>query len=114
MVLNDTQQTVRRVNYTVLLFCLLLSAVVMIAVVWILARAAGGADERTRPVLVRLAWVAAACVGLDALGLLWILLRWMRLRILPSAPLPEAPYIDAWSEAGKRIQPDEDDEDLRE
>ena len=107
---SDTQQTVRRVNYTVLTFCLLLSSAGMIAVVWVLARAAGSADEQSRPTLVRLAWTAAVCVGIDGLLLLWIFLRWMRLRILPPAPLPDTPYRDAWKEAGRRIQVDENDD----
>ncbi|MBN1941838.1 MAG: hypothetical protein JW849_00940 [Phycisphaerae bacterium] len=111
MVIDDTQQTVRRINYTVLTFCLLLVAGGMTAVVFVLARAAASAEGEARPWLFRLAWAAATCLGIDALLLLWILLRWMRLRMIPSAPLPETPYIDAWSEAGKRIQVDEDDDE---
>ncbi len=110
MVVSDTQQTVRRVNYTVLTFCLLLTSAIMVAMVWVLTKAAGNADEPTRRTLVRLAWTASACVGVNALLLLWIFLRWMRLRTLPRAPLPETPYKNAWKEAGKRIQVDENDQ----
>lgn len=111
----DTQQTVRRINYALLTFCLLLMAAGLTAVVWITTHAYASAEEPTRRLLFHLAWVAAATLGLTLLVLLWIVLRWGRLRIKPPIPLPETHYVDAWSEAGKRIRVDEafdeDDED---
>lgn len=109
MVVSDTQQTVRRINYTLLMFCMGITIAVLTFVIFSLARNLDNVPADKRPAMVRLAWVAVACLGLNVMVLLWIFLRWLRLRLTPTPPLPDAPYKDAWSEAGKRIQLDEND-----
>lgn len=109
---SDTQQTVRRVNYILLMFCMMLSIAGLSFTIFSIARSIESANEQMRPSMVRLAWVAVVCLGGNVLVLLWIFIRWMRLRLTPPAPLPDTPYKDAWNEAGKRIQVDENDDVL--
>lgn len=112
MGISDTQHTVRRINYTLLMFCLLITIAVLTFVIFSLTRNLDNVAEEKRPAMVRLAWVGVACLGLNVVVLLWIFLRWLRLKLTPTPPLPETPYQDAWREAGKRIQVDENDNPL--
>jgi drug/metabolite transporter (DMT)-like permease len=105
----ETEQTVRRIQYTVLAFCLALLAGILAALVWVMVRAYAQADEQTRELLRGLTWTAAATLSLTLLALMWVMLRWARMKIKGPPKLPPTPYVDAWSEAGKRIHLDEDD-----
>ena len=112
----EDQRTFQRINYTLLVGCLVLVSLGLGGVIWITANAYGGADEKTRQLLYQLAWVATATLGVTLLLLMLVILRWMRLRLKPPTKLPKTHYIDAWSEAGKRFrlpnaENDEDEED---
>jgi hypothetical protein len=48
-------------------------------------------------------------LALTALMLVWIFVRYMRCRYAPDGRPRSCGYVDAWSEAGKRIQLDEED-----
>ncbi len=106
----ETRQTVQRIRYTLLTLGLGLMAAVLAAVLWIVTRAHASAEAETARMLLVLAWTAAAMLGITLLALLWILLRWGKLRLQGPSPLPPAPYVDAWSEAGRRMQPPPHDE----
>ena len=99
----ENYRTFQRINYTLLVGSLVLVSSGLTGVIWITASAYGGADEETRQRLYQLAWVATVTLGITLLLLMLVILRWIRLRLKPPTKLPETHYIDAWSEAGKRI-----------
>jgi hypothetical protein len=75
-------------------------------------RASGGDAGETARLLSTLAVASVGLLGLTLIALLGVVLRWIRTSIGLHKPLPPSHYVDAWAEAGKRIQapPDEDDE----
>ncbi len=71
------------------------------------------ADEKTKAVWGKMAWVAFALLGLTLLVLVWTVVRFAmsRLQRLRTRHKP-TPYIDAWSLAGKRLKlEDSEDQD---
>ena len=112
----EDHRTFQRINYTLLVVSLMLASAGLGGVIWITASAYGDADEKTRQLLYQLAWVATATLGVTLLLLMLVILRWIRLRFKPAAKLPKTHYIDAWSEAGKRIRlpnAENEEDDLR-
>ena len=101
---EEDHRTFQRINYTVLVVSLVLVSLVLGGVIWITTRAYGQGDDQTRRLLYQLAWVATVTLGITLLLLMFVILRWIRLRLKPPTKLPETHYIDAWSEAGKRIR----------
>jgi len=69
-------------------------------------------SESTRNLLYHLAWVGSVGMAVGLMGILWIAVRWMRYVLVlrkdftdtESGAGAESQYVDAWSEAGKRIQ----------
>ena len=70
--------------------------------------------------LARLAWLAAALLGLTLVMLFWTAARWFRSRIHRLDAASPTPYVDAWALAGRRFKlpadeavddDDEEDED---
>jgi Na+-driven multidrug efflux pump len=107
----ESKQNARRVGYLLLAVCLVLLTVGLAGIIVMVSSAYGPADEAARRVLLRMAWVASVSLGLTLIMLLWVVIRWVRLRIkLPPKTQPTE-YIDAWSEAGKRM-PAPDHEEL--
>ncbi len=65
---------------------------------------------RKREALLRLSVVIASATGITFLLLLWSLFRWFRQVRQPRLPRSRLDYVDAWTEAGRRIDVDETDE----
>jgi hypothetical protein len=85
-------------------------AAVLGFVVIITIGAYGQAEEKTRPLLLTLAWAAAGTLAVTLVMLGWILSRWLRLRQNPGrSDTPRGGYINAWDEAGKRLAVTETD-----
>ncbi len=111
----EDHRTFQRINYTLLVGSLILVSLGLGGVIWITTRAYGRGDDQTRRLLYQLAWVATVTLGITLLLLMFVILRWIRLRLKPPTKLPETHYIDAWSEAGKRIRlPDAENENNEE
>jgi hypothetical protein len=73
-------------------------------------------SESTRNLLYHLAWVGSVGMAVGLMGMLWIAVRWMRYVLVLRKDFmeeesgAESQYVDAWSEAGKRMEaPDEDE-----
>jgi hypothetical protein len=102
----ETRHTIHRVRYGVLLIVLAALSTVLVGVIWVTTNAYGNApeDSASRELLAYLAWTAVAVLGLTLVVGMLMLMKWLRLRLEGPPKLPEAPYIDAWGEAGKRIE----------
>lgn len=107
----DQSVTARRISSIVVTVLLAVIAAGMVYVVLTVTAATEGADEPTRKGLARLAWIGMLLLAVAVVLLVWSLARTLRLYL--AKPQPHAPtkYVDAWSEAGRRVQVDEDEED---
>jgi len=97
-------------------FVVLTGALVLIlagcaAMLVIATRAAALADPHTKRVLARLAWLAAAILGLALLLLLWAVMRFVANRIRPRGQRTPTAYVNAWAVAGQRFKLQEADEE---
>lgn len=110
----ETQRTISRIHYTILIIALLAVSLGLLGVIGITTKAYADADEKTRDLLFHLAWMAAATLALTLVLLAWILMRWIRFRMQPVGKGPKMQYVDAWSEAGKRIPVPETDDVIEE
>ena len=74
--------------------------------------AAKGADGPARKQLAAISWLVLIAVLVCLLGMLIVLFRPGRM-FLPrkSEPRTRTKYVDAWAEAGKRLQPADEDDD---
>lgn len=107
----DSVKKIRTANFVLTVVSLVLLIVGLLALVLLAANAARGADANTRKFLVRMAWVATALMGLALIMLVWVILRRLRSRFEPSGRHAPTPYVDAWAEAGKRIQVETEEDD---
>ncbi len=103
-----------RTNFLVLLGCLTIIVIGMMYIVYLTTNMFEQIEnESTRSQLYHLALVASVGMSVGLMGMLWITVRWMRyalvLRRETDAPT-ESQYVDAWSEAGKRIEVPHEDE----
>jgi hypothetical protein len=62
------------------------------------------AGPQTRRILLVLAWTAAGLLFLTLLLLMWVFIRWMRSRMPPPRRREGVGYVNAWVEAGRRLQ----------
>jgi hypothetical protein len=62
--------------------------------------------------LARLAWLSAALMGLTLLALFGVVTHFVLQRIAVNTLHERTEYVNAWSLAGQRVQPMEDDDDL--
>lgn len=106
----DRRQAVRAVNFMLTVVGLLVIAGAMGVMIAIAARAAPDSAPEAREYFYRLAWIAAAMLGLALVMLTWTVSRYLRRRSRESRHEP-TPYVDAWAEAGRRARVDDEDED---
>ena len=85
----ETQQTVNRINYTILIISLVAVSVGLLGVIGITTTAYSDADEKTRDLLFHLAWVAAATLAITLVVMIWVIMRWIRLRLQPVRKAPK-------------------------
>jgi len=107
----DQSVTARKISSIVVTVLLAVIGGGMVYVVVTVTGAAEGADEPTRKGLARLAWIGMVLLGLVAVLLVWSLARTLRLYLTKPQPHTPTTYVDAWSEAGRRVQVEDDDED---
>jgi hypothetical protein len=71
------------------------------------------ADAKTRKTLTYLAWTSFALMGGSIVLCVWAVIRLSRAHLSASSPdaRPRQPYTDAWAEAGRRFELDDEDED---
>ncbi len=121
---KNNPQTLRRVNYTILIVALMGISVGLVALIIIMTDAYGEADEKTRELLYNLAWTATATLAVTLLLLVWMVMRWLRFRLQSIADenqrqkekqrqrqkKSETSQLSAWDLAGSRIAvPDMDE-----
>ena len=100
------------VSFTVTTILLGGAAVAMGAFIALVAMWIPVSNPQTQGLLVRLAWTAAVLLGLIVVLLIWSVTRYLKRRLHPAEKSPPTSYVDAWSEAGKRLKlPDADKED---
>ena len=68
-------------------------------------------DLPHRKYMHRLAWLALAVLSVELVVLFWLAVRYISARGRCSEERVETPYVDAWAEAGQRINVDEPDDD---
>ena len=116
----DLEQSLaaRRVSSIVVTVLLAVIAAGMVYVVLTVTGAAAGADEPTRRGLARLAWIGMLLLAVSVVLLVWSLARTLRLYLARPQQHRPTEYVDAWSEAGRRMQvesePEEDDDEADE
>lgn len=100
-----------RTNFIVLLSCLTIIVIGMMYIVYLTTNTFGIVrSESTRNLLYHLAWVGSVGMAVGLMGILWIAVRWMRYVLVlrkdfaESRGDGESEYVDAWSEAGKRMK----------
>ncbi|NBB95706.1 MAG: hypothetical protein GVY16_08180 [Planctomycetes bacterium] len=73
------------------------------------------ADAEAIRLMRNLAIASVAMLGLTLIALVGVVLRWIRSSMGLQKPLPQSHYVDAWSEAGKRMRapPADDAIDIR-
>ena len=110
----ETQRTIHRIHYTILIISLLAVSLGLLGVIGITTKAYADADEKIRDLLFHLAWVGAATLAVTLVLLAWVIMRWIRFRLQTLGKGPDMHYVDAWSEAGKRIPVPETDDVVEE
>lgn len=102
----------RRFQYGLMAFLLVLVSAGLVWIIQAAAITAGGVqDQASKRALAHMAWLAMALLGVTLVVLLWVGLRWLRLGLTPKPQKhPQGPRVSPWSEAGRRIVPDEDEE----
>ncbi len=96
----------------VLIACLAALAAMLGAMLYLMLHRAGQTHDAEQRYFVRMAWLCLFMLCLTLLFIFWLLMRllaaWLR-----SGGHPPTPYVDAWSEAGRRMKApvDEDESD---
>jgi len=112
----DRRRKFRAVNFTIAVVGLAMIAAGLVVMIVITAGQAGQADQQVRKALARLALLSMALLGLTVVVLVWIVLHNVLERISLRKQQSTTPYVDAWTEAGRRLeltdedQPDTDEE----
>ncbi|MFB3891319.1 MAG: hypothetical protein ACE15C_04770 [Phycisphaerae bacterium] len=78
------------------------------------APTAAPAPQGLPKLLARLAVVSIAMLCLTAVMLFWVVARFLMQRLRPEGRHARTPYVDAWSLAGKRAKPEEDEDARKE
>ena len=110
----ESAQRIRTISFTVMVVVLLLIAAGCTGTLVMSSRAADGLDSHhpMRNVLVRIAVLSTASLGLSLVLVGWAAMRFLSDRLRPHKPRQETEYVDVWSVAGQRLQvEDEDDEE---
>jgi membrane protein implicated in regulation of membrane protease activity len=78
-----------------------------LAMVWLL-RVAWQTQTPVGQSLTQVAWLLLILLCLTLLILFWMVVRRWREGILNSSQARKTDYVDVWSEAGRRVQPERD------
>ncbi len=108
---DDT--TSHSTSFAVILVGLAVICVGLGAMMFITIDAASTAtDLATRKLLARLSWLSLVLLCLAVLMTTWVIMRYVRhrLRGVAAAPAEPSSYVNAWEEAGKRFELNEDNE----
>ncbi|MCD4824458.1 MAG: hypothetical protein K8S55_07615 [Phycisphaerae bacterium] len=119
MAIEEPQGKKQVIRYACLAVSLLAMAGILGWMTWITTRPMPDAAEKTRELMRNLAVAATATLAITLIALMGVLLRWFRHSYGLHAKLPETTYVNAWEEAGQRIEtptasdlhPDDEDED---
>ncbi len=96
----------RRTNFAIGVIALVGFIAGMTGLLYWLAKAAKSADPQVRTYVMRLAAMATALVILSAALLVAVVARYVASRLLhPPEPFKPMGYVDAWTEAGRRLKP---------
>jgi hypothetical protein len=108
----DSTRRRRSTNLALTIIILILISVGLAIVMTSALRGAQDADTKTRKTLTYLAWTSFALMGGSIVLCVWAVIRLSRAHLPdPSADVrPAQPHTDAWAEAGRRFELDEDDE----
>ena len=117
MAVEEPQGKKQVIRYTFLTVSLLAMAGILGWMVWITTRPMP--DDVAEKLMGNLAVAATATLAITLIALMGVLLRWFRHSYGLHAKLPETTYVNAWEEAGQRIEtptaadlhPDDDDDD---
>jgi len=96
----------RQAGYVVQIACLLFLCILQSYTLFLIFDEFGGADDQDqawKDMLARLGVVIAMSLSLTFILLVWSVIRWTRTRLESRLNFTPAEYIDAWSEAGRRI-----------
>ena len=104
----------RERNYLLVIVSLLLICIGLGSIMVMALRGAGAVkdDDELRRLLTQLAWTSLVLMVVAAILLVWAVARILGQRV--AAPLPKgekSERIDAWAEAGRRFEVDDDDVD---
>jgi hypothetical protein len=103
----------RTVSFAVLFTSLLVAAGMLGALLAIALRQAQSADDpAVRRLLLVVAWTSLVLLALDMVLLLWGAARLLSRRYAwPQRRHPPTPHVDAWAEAGRRLQVDDQEDE---
>ncbi len=108
MDVNRTRR-IRTASFYAVTFLLLMLVGGLVATLAVLTQAVDAVDADTRPLIARAAWFTLVLLGVAVILLIWEILRFIRHR-MGFRGREAGGYVDAWSEAGRRIQTDEEGE----
>ena len=106
------QRRKRNANQLVMIAMLFLGAVGLAILMATILRGAAGIedDSDAKRLLVRMGWMSMLLLLGALLLLAWAILRFVRERMRPDQEASSQPHIDAWEEAGRRVEVDEFDD----
>ncbi len=102
----------RTISFVVITVFLIGCAITLGLLIAMIAANIGDADGKTKHLLGRFAWICTVMLGVTLVFLFWHVMRFLRFRMSGGEKFSPTPYVNAWSEAGRRMQvPPEDDEE---
>ena len=105
---RSSDRYTRATSFAIVVISLVVMTAVLAALVYWLLSAATRADGERQKYLLRLASVAAAGLLLALLVLLGTVARYVARRLTaPQERFEPMGYVDAWSEAGRRLKPED-------
>ncbi len=113
MEIDDIQIKVRRdrtISFIVIAVFLVVCAITLGLLIAMVAANIGDADGKAKQLLGRFAWICTVMLGVTVVFLFWHVMRFFRFRMNSGEKFSPTPYVNAWAEAGRRMQaPPEDD-----
>ena len=98
----------RRTSFAIVVIALVAFMAILTGVLYRTLAAAAQAEPDTRDYLMRLAAMTTAVLVLSAVLLFGTVIRYIASRITgPADKFKPTPYEDAWTEAGRRLKPED-------